>query len=587
MTLINKHGLKRAIPSDIKRQIRQECGFGCIICGNSIYQYEHIIPEFNDALTHEVDKIGLLCGSCHDKVTRGILPKKHVHEKRINPICLDTQKSKFEYFINPKNDVIIELGKIKFVNIPNILIIDSCNILSILSPETNNSPPLISATFYDRNEKKVAWINNNEWHGDSKSFDIESIGSTIKIRSALHKIDLDIKLLHPNTIKISKIDLQYKDNSISGTEKTGFIVKTKQSQIEIGHEILEYKNVPFGILIQGNKIFVGSSNVVNFINLKGESKILPGRYEVDGGELKLNFGESITPKLHFKSGKEGGGLGIKFNLPESERININLNFKKQGRNNPCECGSKKKYKFCCRKNELSLNEIVNASSVSRITEDIFKKYKPKEIFYKFKYTPSNNPTWLQWQRESPVVMINTEKLFDKSNIAYSLLCWILKKEGYFYLFDTYTDGREKILNSLQDLLLSIPIMAKLKLDDFEISRFYKKEVAFIKSIMEQKIPNKNDVIISKISLIESTKILRLSFNTEFVSQEEHDYIEELFRTKSQMAYKTSRQLINIINSSNVYTRNGFNDCLLKCVTLFDNLSDKKFTDFIKIITKER
>jgi 5-methylcytosine-specific restriction endonuclease McrA len=68
---MNKHGLNRAIPSGIKREVRQRCGFGCVVCGLGIVQYEHVEPEFSDAVKHEADKIVLLCPQCHSKVTTG------------------------------------------------------------------------------------------------------------------------------------------------------------------------------------------------------------------------------------------------------------------------------------------------------------------------------------------------------------------------------------------------------------------------------------------------------------------------------------------------------------------------------------
>lgn len=586
MSTINKYGLDRTIPPDIKRQVRKECGFGCIVCGNSIYQYEHIIPEFKDAKSHDVDKIGLLCGSCHDKVTRSILPKDFIQQKRESPICLDNKVSNFEYYINPKDDITIILGKIKFINTPNILVINSCNILSILPPEIEGSPPIICATFFDRNGEKVAWINNNEWFGDSNSFDIESVGATIKIRSSLYKIDLKITLSHPNTIQIDNLNLDYNNNSITGNNNKGFTVKTKQSKIMFGHEPIEYQNVPFGISIQGNKIYLGSPNVANFTNLKGETSVLPGLYEIDGGEINLDYGESEVPKVNIKSDGTGSGFGIRFNLPDTEVPKINLNFKKQERNKPCICGSQKKYKFCCEKNEGTLNKLVNKPSLIRTTEQIFAKHKPKEIIYQFHHNPTKNPTWLHWQNEMPIIMINSAKSFYESNIAYSLLCWDLKKEGFKFIFGTYSDGKETVLMSLQDLLLSIPILERLKLEKFDVSRFYKDEISFIKSTMENKVPNNNDKKISGVSLIEASKILRLRYNTGFLSQSEFGHIEELFRTKSPIAYQISKQLLTFIDASNIYEKDGYNSCLLKSASLFNNLSNGKFIEFIEKIKME-
>lgn len=69
----NKHGFSRYIPQETKLEIRRRSKFGCVVCRCAFYQYEHIIPEYHDADEHNPDNMCLLCGHCHDKVTRGIV----------------------------------------------------------------------------------------------------------------------------------------------------------------------------------------------------------------------------------------------------------------------------------------------------------------------------------------------------------------------------------------------------------------------------------------------------------------------------------------------------------------------------------
>jgi len=85
MTTINKHGLKRTIPSDIKLKVRKECGFGCVICGSWIYEYEHFNPEFKDATFHDPNGIALLCCTHHGAKTKGLLTNDQVSSYRAHP----------------------------------------------------------------------------------------------------------------------------------------------------------------------------------------------------------------------------------------------------------------------------------------------------------------------------------------------------------------------------------------------------------------------------------------------------------------------------------------------------------------------
>lgn len=65
----NRFGLGRYIPPEIRRLLRKEAGYGCVICGNIIIEYEHIEPEFKDALEHDPNKMTILCPGCHANVT--------------------------------------------------------------------------------------------------------------------------------------------------------------------------------------------------------------------------------------------------------------------------------------------------------------------------------------------------------------------------------------------------------------------------------------------------------------------------------------------------------------------------------------
>lgn len=53
----NKYGLSRNIPNHIKRAVRQKCGFGCVICGLFICDFDHYAPSFSEAKKHNPDGI--------------------------------------------------------------------------------------------------------------------------------------------------------------------------------------------------------------------------------------------------------------------------------------------------------------------------------------------------------------------------------------------------------------------------------------------------------------------------------------------------------------------------------------------------
>ena len=49
----NKLNLSRAIAVEVKKQVRRDSGYACVICGTCPYVYEHIEPEFKDPKIHD------------------------------------------------------------------------------------------------------------------------------------------------------------------------------------------------------------------------------------------------------------------------------------------------------------------------------------------------------------------------------------------------------------------------------------------------------------------------------------------------------------------------------------------------------
>jgi len=90
MCRINRHALPDYIPEPIAREIRQRCGFGCVICRKD--------PTFEDAQRHDPNCIVLLCGGCHDRVTRGFLSKDTVKRKALHPKCLEAGQGLSKFF---------------------------------------------------------------------------------------------------------------------------------------------------------------------------------------------------------------------------------------------------------------------------------------------------------------------------------------------------------------------------------------------------------------------------------------------------------------------------------------------------------
>jgi len=98
----------RHIPESIARKVRQECRFGCVLCGMPIFQYDHI-DEFSEAREHKVENIALLCPNHHQEKTSRRLSKERVKNARNSPYNAN-RASTAKYGLIPNEKLKIALG---------------------------------------------------------------------------------------------------------------------------------------------------------------------------------------------------------------------------------------------------------------------------------------------------------------------------------------------------------------------------------------------------------------------------------------------------------------------------------------------
>ena len=216
----NKHGLTRGIPETVKRKIRKNSGFGCVICGNAICEYDHVDPEWFEAKSHNPSKMTLLCSNCHTKKTRGIYSIQKIKDAMKNPICKSKGFS-FDTVDFGMSEPIIQLGKLRFYNPLSLIMINNESIFSILPPdsELKGAPYKLHAIFNDNDRIELVGIDDNIWYGNSLNWDIETKGSVIIVRKKLGEIILKIENIPRDRFIIHKLRMNYKGYLIDGDTK--------------------------------------------------------------------------------------------------------------------------------------------------------------------------------------------------------------------------------------------------------------------------------------------------------------------------------------------------------------------------------
>lgn len=203
---VNKHGLPRTIPPNVKREVRRACGFGCVICGLAIVDYEHVDPTFADALVHDPEKIVLLCPGCHAMVTRKQWSKQKVKLARENPACLKAGHAR-QFFDFCVGRPILKLGETELAGCEVFIHFQGYDLLSVLPPEEEGAPFRLSGVFTDSSGNIALRIKDNEWFASSSAWDVEVVGPRITIREGDRKISLVLRADPPNFLVVEKMNM--------------------------------------------------------------------------------------------------------------------------------------------------------------------------------------------------------------------------------------------------------------------------------------------------------------------------------------------------------------------------------------------
>lgn len=210
----NVHGLTRTIPEDIKRQVRQECGFGCVICGIAIVVYEHIDPKFSDSKEHDPQKMALLCGACHDRATKGIWSKNKVLEARRNPMTFNRGCARDAFDFKDPFELFVGNNHVRNVRCVIRRQSNEDEWMTIEPPEAPDAPPLLSAKFYDPTGLPALEIRQNEWFCSTGVWDLEVTGPLIVVRTARRQVMLRLKARPPHGLEIQYLKMSFQDTGI-------------------------------------------------------------------------------------------------------------------------------------------------------------------------------------------------------------------------------------------------------------------------------------------------------------------------------------------------------------------------------------
>lgn len=200
------------IPDAIKREVRQRCGFGCVICGSPIYEYDHMI-EWSKTHHHKADELTLLCFQHHGEKKKKLLPAKKVTAANDEPFNIAAGVSSPQSLYYDGSHFKLKLGDSvsTFSGLRNgqtfsPFVIDGQSVVSFTNDEGNI---LLNIEFRDELGNVILLIDNSELVYSAGMWDVEWVGQTLTIREGLREIVLELELAPPSMVSINRGSLHF------------------------------------------------------------------------------------------------------------------------------------------------------------------------------------------------------------------------------------------------------------------------------------------------------------------------------------------------------------------------------------------
>lgn len=190
------YGVGRGIPDSIKSQVRKECGYGCVIDGKMIVEYDHFKPEFTLLKgAHRPEGIALLCRDCHGRKagSQPQLTNEMVENYRAKPYAVQRGQATYPMFFFPPGPKYFRIGELLIEAADLIFKTDNGIWLSITQPIEPTEPVLVNAHFKTQDDQILVDLSNNILKTSVRSdVDFTETASSIKFTQNGHSfLELD------------------------------------------------------------------------------------------------------------------------------------------------------------------------------------------------------------------------------------------------------------------------------------------------------------------------------------------------------------------------------------------------------------
>ncbi len=190
------------IPNAVKRIVRQRCGYGCVICGFPIVEYDHMAGGWSTTRRHVAEEITLLCPNHHSEKTRGFLSAKSVELADSRPANLQTAFTPGYAMAYGDSAITVQIGTTEFTLRRGMrrfvgVVVDG---IPVFSTRVESGRHLVSVVVLDLANRVQLLLDDNELRFKTSNWDAEFIGSTLTIRHGPRDVALRVRFSVPDRV---------------------------------------------------------------------------------------------------------------------------------------------------------------------------------------------------------------------------------------------------------------------------------------------------------------------------------------------------------------------------------------------------
>ena len=201
---------REPIKAHIKREVRQRCGFGCILCGKPLYEYDHILGY---AITerHVADELTLLCDQHHAEKTKELLPQDAVLKANADPHNVRVGVST-PYGVHYSGDTcVLRLPTCLYEGQKPELVPLLVRDQEIIAFRFVDDNVFLNCTIVRPDGEIGLLIEENELIYKTDSWDVEFVGRTLTIRNGSRDLLVKVEFRPPSEVFIERLNLVYSD----------------------------------------------------------------------------------------------------------------------------------------------------------------------------------------------------------------------------------------------------------------------------------------------------------------------------------------------------------------------------------------